>query len=384
LDKTVKILFGGDFCPGGEIERFYRTDQNKSLFNDFMDVLNSADYRVINLECPLTDSNKMLSKTGPHLKASPDMIGLLKDINVNLVTLANNHILDYGENGLKETIETCRKAGIRTVGAGNNIMEARDSCVIPFDGFPVSIINVCESEFSIAGKESAGANPFDFYSVSKDIKKAKETASFVFVVYHGGNEHYQLPSPRLRKTFRFLADMGADAVIGHHTHCYSGIENYSGKPLIYSLGNFLFFEKTDFEPWYTGYTVTFEINPDGIRNYFIIPFEQCKNGMGLKFLNPEQKEEFYSHVDELSKIIQDDEALEKEWNIFSEKMKYQYSYMLNPPVKIVKLIDKIVRKVSGKKHMRKSTLSQLNIIRNEAHHEILTSVLNNQQSNKKC
>jgi len=384
LVKTVKILFGGDFCPAGEIESSYLTDKNKSLFNDFIDVLNSVDYRIVNLECPLTDNNIPIQKTGPHLKASPDMVGLLKDIHIDMVTLANNHILDYGEKGLNDTVKICHKAGIRTIGAGKNSHEASESCLVPFDGFSISIINVCESEFSIAGKESAGANPFDFYLTAKQIKKAKEAASFVFVVYHGGNEHYNLPSPRLRKTFRFLADMGADAVIGHHTHSYSGIENYFGKPLVYSLGNFLFHEKTDFEPWYIGYTITFEINPDGIQNYSVTPYEQCKDNLGLKLLNPEQKSDFYSTHDRLSKIIQDDDLFEYEWNTFTQKMAYPYLNMLNPPRKFEKTILRILKKVFKKKYFRKSTLRQLNIIRNEAHHEVLKAVLSNSQMKKKC
>jgi hypothetical protein len=384
LVKTAKILFGGDFCPAGEIESYYRTDKNRSLLNGFIDLFNSVDYRIVNLECPLTDANTPIQKTGPHLKASPDMVGLLKDIKIDMVTLANNHILDYGEKGLNDTIETCQKAEIRTIGAGKNLHEAGENCLIQFDGFSISIINVCEREFSIAGKESAGANPFDFYSTAKQIKKSKETASFVFVVYHGGNEHYNLPSPRLRKTFRFLADMGADAVISHHTHCYSGIENYLGKPLVYSLGNFLFYEETDFKPWYAGYTITFEINPDGIQNYSVTPYEQCKDNLGLKLLNPEQKEDFHSTFDKLSRIIQNDELLENEWNTFTEKMAYPYLNMLNPPRKFEKPILQILKKVFKKRYFRKSTLRQLNIIRNEAHLDVLKAVLFNSQMKKKC
>ena len=377
LETVIKILFGGDLFPGGEVATSFMQDRAISLMYDFSDVMNAADLRIINLECPLTSSEKRITKTGPHLKAPPEMALFLKGLRIDLVTLANNHILDYGEAGLSDTIENCRKAGIRTVGAGSSIDEAKEPCRIQVGEHSISVINFCESEFSIAGHGTAGASPFDFYQAARQIRKGKEAGSTVFVVYHGGNEHYDLPSPRLRETFRFMADMGADAVIGHHTHCFSGIETYSGKPLVYSLGNFLFDERTDFDPWYTGFVITFEIDASGIRDYQVTPFEQCRTSPGLKLLNPEQKKEFDLRFDRLSRIIRDDELLVREWNDYSAKMAYHYSMMLNPPGKLEMLALKIMKKAFGKRFLRKASLRQFNIIRNEAHRDLLLTVLKN-------
>jgi poly-gamma-glutamate capsule biosynthesis protein CapA/YwtB (metallophosphatase superfamily) len=383
-DNTLKILFAGDFCPSGEIEKAFFSQNRINIYSDFLNILQNADFRVVNLECPLTESQNPITKTGPNIKASPAIVELIRDGHFDLVTLANNHILDYGDEGLNETIGACNKAGIHTVGAGRDLSEASKPFKIEINGITLSFINVCEKEYSIAGNNSAGANPFDFYFTSQLIKKAKEVSDVVFVVYHGGNEHYHLPSPRLQKTFRFLADSGADAVIGHHTHCYSGIEMYSGKPMVFSLGNFLFSEKTHFEPWYYGYTITFEITKNQIIRYVITPYEQCKQDIVIKKITPEQETIFNSNLEALNKIITNEIALKKEWDTFTENKKYYYLDILNPPSPLRKGIVTLLRKVLGIRLTRRPTLRQFNCTRNEAHLEVLQGVLHNFYIKKRC
>ena len=120
----------------------------------------------------------------------------------------------------------------------------------------LAVINCCEHEFSIATETTAGSNPLNPISQYYAIKEAKEKADYVLVIVHGGHEHYQLPSTRMQETYRFFIDVGADAVVNHHQHCYSGYEYYNGKPIMYGLGNFCFDEglkKT--KQWHEGYIV---------------------------------------------------------------------------------------------------------------------------------
>jgi len=164
----------------------------------------------------------------------------LKQLKVDAVTLANNHILDYGAKGLSDTFETLKQNKIDYVGAGNNLKEAAQPLTLEKDGQRIAILNFCENEWSIAEEDKPGANPMDIIENTNQIKAAKATHDKVICIIHGGHEYYHLPSPRMQKQYRFYVDNGADAIVGHHTHCVGGYEVYNDVPIIYSLGNFLF------------------------------------------------------------------------------------------------------------------------------------------------
>ena len=377
MKTTASIIFAADLYLSKIVENEYESGNGKKIFSGISQALESNDFRVVNLESPLTSSNSPIRKTGPNMKASPKMVGLIKDGGFDLATLANNHILDYGKEGVFDTIEICNSNGIKTVGAGKNLEDAMKPFRVTINDVSVSIINICEREYQIAKKESAGANPFDFYITAQQIKIEKEANDIVIVVYHGGNEYYNLPSPRLQKTFRFMIDMGADAVVGHHTHCNSGMEYYNGKPLFYSLGNFLFYRKESYQPWYYGFMVSLKINKTGVQDVTIYPYEQCREDVKIELLEGKQLEDFNNRFNELNKLISNDQTIEDSWNDYSERMKYRLLYNFFPPSKLTNYYLKGLKKIFGFKPLRKSTLSQFNYVRNEAHHELLLTILEN-------
>src|SRR5690554_717673 len=142
----MKILITGDFCPINRADIF-NIDSKKVLDRGFQDILNQSDINITNLECPLTNSSKAISKTGPALKAHPNNIKLLKAMGFNLVTLANNHIMDYGSEGLKDTLDILEKNQIDYVGAGK-VEDEIDVIYQTKDELTIAIINVCENEWS--------------------------------------------------------------------------------------------------------------------------------------------------------------------------------------------------------------------------------------------
>lgn len=150
----------------------------------------------------------------------------MKDAGFNLVTLANNHILDFNENGVKDTINNCINIGIHNVGAAKNLTKARSLYISKIKGKRIGILNFAENEFCAATAISYGANPVNLINNYNDIKEAKNKVDYLLVIPHGGREHYQLPTPMQRERYRFYADSGADIVVGHHSHCYSGYEVY--------------------------------------------------------------------------------------------------------------------------------------------------------------
>ena len=236
----MKILITGDFCPTGKTESLINDNEFDLLFENFIDVCNSNDFCITNLECPITEASAKIEKTGPHLKSSLNTVEALKFAGFNIVTLATNHIMDYGVQGLTQTIEILENSNIKYVGVGSSLIEARKYLILEKEGKKVAIINIAENEFSNTNDNNYGANPLNLALNFEDIQKAKTDSDFVLIIYHGGNEHFPLPSTRLKETFRFFINAGASAVIAHHTHCFSGYEVYRNAPIFYSLGNFVF------------------------------------------------------------------------------------------------------------------------------------------------
>ena len=207
------MTIGGDFFVSPEYT-------SSNLFSeDIIRLFDQTDINIVNLECPvIKDHNKeKITKSGPNLYTNDKVFEQLKQLNINLVTLANNHILDFGSDGLMTTIQGCQQNKIRTVGAGENLEIASNPIYINQNGIQIGIVNFCENEFSIASPTQAGANPLNIIDNLKQIQKAKANADFVFVIVHGGHEFYNLPSPRMIKQYRFFAESGADIVIGHHS-----------------------------------------------------------------------------------------------------------------------------------------------------------------------
>lgn len=241
--NKFRIIITGDLVINQD---YNRSKLDPNLINLFY----QSDLNIVNLEAPVTTSNSKILKTGPHLKVNEEStLDVLKVLEIDVVTLANNHLLDYDEQGVKETIEFCGKNSLKTVGGGMNLKEASKTLFIETKEGRIAIVNFAENEWASATEHTAGANPMDLIDNANQIKEAKEEAIYVFVIVHGGHEYYNLPSPRMQKQYRFDAEQGADIVIGHHTHCISGNEVYNSTPIYYSLGNFLFTNSSSYEDW---------------------------------------------------------------------------------------------------------------------------------------
>lgn len=323
------IIIAGDFCPRCETEKWIEQGDFETVFGGVKDITAKADLSIVNLECPiLVGKNNPIKKAGPCLKASPKAIDALKYAKFDMVTLANNHIYDQGENGINDTLQTLDNKGIKYIGAGRNIDEAEQTVFVDINGTITAIINCCEHEFSIATDKCGGANPLNPIRQSYAIKTAKEKADYVLVIVHGGHEHYNLPSPRMVETYRFFVDCGADAVINHHQHCYSGYEVYQGKPIFYGLGNFCFdWEKGQRgQQWYEGYMVGLNFNKNAVT-FDLLPYTQCLNSTSVVMYNIE---DFDNKIQTLNQIISDITILKEKYQKFLESNLQLYDYCLEP------------------------------------------------------
>ena len=373
----LDMLITGDFCP---IYRNTSKVENLDLtiFGDLLPVIQQSSFAITNLEAPITSSNEKILKVGPNIKTNKNAAVLLKQANFKLVTTANNHILDYGEKGIKDTLSVLESLGISYVGSGKNLHEAGLPFILEQSEMKIGILNFAENEFNSAGYSSYGSNPVNPISNYYAIKRLKEQVNFIIVIAHGGREHYQLPTPKLRERYRFYVDSGADLVVGHHTHCVSGYEKWNGKYIFYSLGNFIFDFKERYRKgiWTIGMALHFKISKSEV-DFNLIPFEQGKSECPtLKLITGNNLNEFNKGIENLNRIIINDRLFFDTWERQLKKEKTNYMADLTIQNRYVRaaMARKIIPFLNF--HDKGHLLLLSNLLRCEAHNEIMTSVLN--------
>ncbi len=379
----MKILVLGDFYSDEKLSKELLESNITDIFGNFNEVIHSSDLAIVNLESPLTDHKIAIKKTGPALKAHKEMANFLKNSGFGLATLANNHILDYGPTGLFDTFSALNKANLDYVGAGKSLIEASKPYIYTCkEGKRLAILNFAENEWSTTKGESPGAvgiNPIaNFY----EIHKAKQKADFVLVITHGGHENFNLPSKEFKSLLRFFVSAGADAVINHHTHHISGYEVFNGKPIYYSLGNFLFPSKTNKETfWNKGLAVKIDFSKAQIETSKYFFRQGLPNKHFELLLGVEEKFEA-DNFEKLTKIIQDDHLLDvwfKKWMVKSE---LYYKINIEPHSnRILQAIQN--RNLLPSLWSDRKKLFLLNMLRCESHREMLIKQLEDENSHTK-
>ena len=324
----MNILIAGDFCPRDRVAHLFENGDYATVLGDVKEVVTESDYSIVNFECPVTiGDEKPIEKFGPNLQCSEKGMEAIKWAGFDCVTLANNHFYDFGDEGVINTIKTCKKYGINTVGGGVNLAEASKTFYKQIGNETLAIINCCEHEFSIATDKTGGSNPLNPIQQYYAIKEAKTKADYVLVIVHGGHEHFQLPSSRMVETYRFFIDAGADAVVNHHQHCYSGYEIYRNKPILYGLGNFCFDEpENPISSWTEGYAVVLKLVAD-FPSFVIYPFKQCASKPQVELL---PQDAFDLKLEEINNIIAHPATLQKKIIEYYTSCASQYSNVFEP------------------------------------------------------
>jgi poly-gamma-glutamate synthesis protein (capsule biosynthesis protein) len=372
----IKVGFTGDFCPWLRIENEVKANNWKPLFEEVKTFFDANDLNVLDLECPLTTSKDGISKTGPHIKSHPETATILNHLNCELVATANNHFKDYGWKGMQETYEALTKHKISWLGSGANFEEASKFFYWIKDGINIAFINVTENEWTTTHDETPGCNPIDLTNVFYQIQEAKKQSDFVVVIAHGGHEHYELPSPRMKKWYRFFVDAGAHAVIAHHTHIISGYEVYNEAPIFYSLGNFCFdWEGLRNKPWNKGMIVRLGFEKNKTITFEMEFVSQNNDVVGLSLLQGENKNAMLEHLYKLNAIIEDDKLLEAEFKKYAETWKAVMNTWIQPyKGKIMSSLYK--RGLLPSIITKRKKLLYTNLIQCEAHRDILLQSIN--------
>lgn len=378
MKESVKIIITGDtHLGGGRVTAYAEQSDAEQLFGEFLPVFQNADLTVTNLESPVIDGGSPIEKTGPALKSPVGSLGVLKKAGFGLLTLANNHILDYGTEGLQRTLDECQKNGLSTVGAGMSKKETSAPYDTEISGIKIAILNIAENEFGTTQNGEPGGYGLDPVENFNAIKSAKEKADHVIVIVHGGHEHYELPSPRMKKTYRFFADAGASAVIAHHTHCPCGYEVYSGVPICYSLGNFMFdlpdHNGSSVSAWNEGFIAELTLTKENLDIRYQ-PYIQNFDSVGVRAMKSEELKTFEEKIGRLNSTIADDKKLEREFEAYCKRSYQMYSGYIEPHS------NRILHALRNRNYLP-SILSDkkkrllLNLTRCEAHRDVLIKTL---------
>ena len=241
---AVSIIFAGDILLDRGVRRQIETSGVESLFAPDVDSLfRQADVVVGNLECPVTHVKAPVQKLY-CFRGEPQWLDALKAHGFTHLNMANNHTVDQGRRGLRDTWQNVSRAGMVAVGAGENMAEASRPVLLasaPREVWLVASLRMSLENFPfLKDRPCVSQLPFDSLVTQVQRLRAEKPRAVIVVSLHWGGEHTLKPMPQQRQQARRLVDAGADLLVCHHTHTLQSIEEYKGKQIYYSIGNFIF------------------------------------------------------------------------------------------------------------------------------------------------
>lgn len=274
--KSIKFTAVGDIMLCRSVGDFIEKYGPQFPFETIKDQFAGSDIIFGNLECSISERG-FPSKYWPahmNFRAHPKVVRGLKEAGFNVLSLANNHVSNYGEDALLDTIRLLQSNGISHVGAGASAHEAYAPLILNQNNLRIAILaySTILNGSRIAKNEKSGIAQFSLKKALRSIKAAREKADLVVVSMHWGIDYETNPVPQHMECARQMIDAGAVLIIGHHPHVIQPIERYMNGLIIYSLGNFVFddsLEGTDISLMFN-----FTLSDEGIEKYEIIPLEK--------------------------------------------------------------------------------------------------------------
>lgn len=290
----VHINFTGDFVINN-IDNLSFSDELKNIF------LN-GDINITNFEAPVKSaSSKPSHKSGPVLYQDEKSPRFLEDNGFNVITMANNHIMDYGEESLKYTINKFNKS--ECIGIGK-FEDAYKITYINVDKYKIGVLGVAQYEFGMLTDSETDCYGVAWVShpiIDELILDAKKQCDFIIMLPHVGLEMFNLPLPEVKTLYRHFIDIGADCVVGTHPHVIQPWETYKEKPIFYSLGNFLFDEITDNEHWYYGLIAQLTLSDNGLKvNTILTHYDTDKKEVSIS-----NQTNYLEYLNEINNIFLD-------------------------------------------------------------------------------
>lgn len=244
--EAVTLLFAGDVLLSDHVMRAYQKGGGIAgvLDEGYRAQIDQSDFFFVNEEFPFSSRGTQAPDKQYTFRLSPEKVSILQEIGIDGVSLANNHALDYGTEALLDSCDTLDQAGILRTGAGHDLEEAKRPVLIEKNRRNIAVIGATRV-IPVADWAAGNAHPgmlatYDPTVLLEEIRRLSEEQDYVIVYVHWGIEREEFPKDYQRTLGQQYIDAGADLVIGSHPHVLQGIEYYKGKPIVYSLGNFIF------------------------------------------------------------------------------------------------------------------------------------------------
>jgi poly-gamma-glutamate synthesis protein (capsule biosynthesis protein) len=275
--KTITLSFVGDVSLADNWYIAPKYDERGGisgvLDDKILKIMRESDYMIANSEFTVSNRGEALKGKTYTFRAKPERLKIYDEMGVDLVSLANNHVYDYGETAFLDMLDAFEEYKIPHVGAGRNLEEAEKAYITEIGGYKFAFVAATRAEKNIftagATKNSPGVfrcyDPSEMIHVIKELRK-DESIDFIIPQIHFGRENsHQLEKEQVESAKAYI-DAGADVIVGHHAHTLQGIEFYKEKPIIYNLGNFLFNDETIDTALFQ-----FIVTKEGNLEYYIIP-----------------------------------------------------------------------------------------------------------------
>jgi len=293
-EVTARSCHMSEF-PAGERKMF--------PFKGIGPLVKEADLAFANLECPLSNNGRILGM----FRADPVFAEGLKEAGFRIVSVANNHVFDAGEEGFEETLKHLDRMSIRYAGGGHNLAEARQPVVVEIKGCRIGFL--AYSQFSdngfaydLASEDGAGILPFSMPVILEDIQNSRSAADVLVISLHWLSANTPFIHNKARDCAYKMIHAGADMIVGHHPHVYKAVEIYNGKPIFYSLGNLIFghFQKH----WGHNLTAKVMVHEKRIKEIELIPI----SGVGDQLFQPtpligKEAEKVLDHLAKISALF---------------------------------------------------------------------------------
>lgn len=239
-ESVLCLGLGGDLMIGRGVSDHLNHQPYSYVWGDIKQVLEKTDFNLVNLECALTHSSRKVSKVF-NFKAEPHKVGVLTSGPIHAVNLANNHILDFSEEGLVETLETLDRHSISHVGAGRNLSEAKEPLILEKKGIRLGIIGCTDNEPDWIATNSKPGTYFieigDVHALRATIEPLRRQVDLLILSIHWGPNMRERPSDQFRAFAHALIDLGVDILHGHSAHLFQGVEVYKNRVILYDTGD---------------------------------------------------------------------------------------------------------------------------------------------------
>lgn len=318
-DTRVSLGFVGDICLGKGVDSTIDTLGPDAIFGPARPLIDRCDLVIGNLECCVLD-NEPTGRDRSGIYTTVAKAAVLPRSGMQIFSIANNHIMDFGLSGLSSTIDFLTAQGSRFFGAGTDLAMAEKPLFVDVKGRRLAFLGACDVSSIYATRSKPGTAPMRKKDLARRVRAARRNADLVIVVLHADFEFCRLPAPYRRRLSQNLIDTGAALVIQHHPHVCQGIEAYNGGLIAYSLGNFVFKiagnpyqERRDGtrDSMLLQVDIDFSVDPPRIssevhgfhidRHHRPIP---CDEGRAKTFVR---------QIEEMSRDLQDDKTMRKFW-----------------------------------------------------------------------